>query len=734
MYYSDKPITTASEDKLERSNFSKTFAKTIFELEQIDTFTVGLFGKWGSGKTSIVNMMLSELQSLKEKNHSDTIIVRFEPWHFTDSTQLICQFLIRLADEFKDPKTEKLSKIGQALTKYSSAFELAECIPIPYVNTAISKVGKFSLDIIGKKLQKNIEQKDILKQKEYVVELLKKNNKRILIVIDDIDRLSNEQIRQVFQLVASVAKFPNTTYLLVFDKEIVIKALEKVQEGAGNDYLEKIIQVPIQIPELKGDKFFQLLFEKLDEIIHNYPDVTFNRERWNKLFNACIAPFICTIRDINRLLNLIQFKFSGIPSDVDFSDMVALASIEINLPKVYNWIKSNKVLVTGSVYDWSEAFGRKKTSQEWYDKYNKEFIPLINDNNEKTYSVDNALKCVAALFPPFGTKIGVSFETVDRKDSRKNNYIFNEDKFDRYFNLDIEAIGIRRDFIEYTVFSSTLSELVVAIDDAIENNYIYEVLEEISARVDDLNSERAEIIAQALLHSICLMNDRDKKTMFGLGSKSNASHIAYSLFNKIDFSKRVGVLNTIILNMTINNIDGIAEFINMIELAYGRLAAKGQERTGYEKIISLQDLEEAEKNYMKRCVSILGKESLFSAQCWRMAFYLMNSFDKDYTATLMSKELEIDTNVIKYLREFVGEWEGSGISYEVRMPLEYVSKERILEAICNLKQNRELYSLDDGDQHRAVAFYIALSDENNLGRHIPESETIKLLSEWKKGN
>lgn len=75
-------------------------------------------------------------------------------------------------------------------------------------------------------MQKGLDERDVLKQKEQVIQLLKAQSNRILVILDDIDRLSNEQIRYVFQLITSVARFPNTTYLLVFDKEIVVEALK----------------------------------------------------------------------------------------------------------------------------------------------------------------------------------------------------------------------------------------------------------------------------------------------------------------------------------------------------------------------------------------------------------------------------------------------------------------------------------------------------------------------------
>lgn len=312
MYYSDKPIEATAEDTLDRSNFSKKFARTLNDLKNEETFTIGLFGAWGSGKTSIVNMALKELEELQKSDIEKTIILRFDPWHFTNSTQLFNQFLIALANKFNSKKNKELNKVGQALSQYSSAFELAELIPVPILNTVIAKVGGWGAKKIGDRLQNNLESKDILKQKELVVQLLQETKQKILIVIDDIDRLDNEQIRQVFQLVSAVAKFPNTTYLLVFDKSIVVKALEKVQEGDGEDYLKKIIQVPIQIPEVKASKLFDALFNRLNKLLDNHPEIRFNEEHWGSIFKYCVKPFFENLRDISRLTNALEFKFANV--------------------------------------------------------------------------------------------------------------------------------------------------------------------------------------------------------------------------------------------------------------------------------------------------------------------------------------------------------------------------------------------------------------------------------------
>ena len=122
----------------------------------------------------------------------------------------------------------------------------------------------------GKSLKDNAESKlnDVAYRKREVERTLLEFDCKILVVIDDIDRLSNEQIRLVFQLVNAVAGFPNTIYLLSFDKDIVSRALEDVQGCNGQEYLEKIIQVPFDVPPVDISRLYNVLFEKLDSIIY----------------------------------------------------------------------------------------------------------------------------------------------------------------------------------------------------------------------------------------------------------------------------------------------------------------------------------------------------------------------------------------------------------------------------------------------------------------------------------
>lgn len=254
MINTDKPINTSEEDKLERSEFVKRISKAICEFNSKDNFTIALQGIWGCGKTSILNMISKEIAVINEK----ITVVSFNPWNFTDGNQLVSQFFMNLSSELKNRKTnktlkkikkkDKYARIGELIDKYSYSLEYAEYLPV--IGKYLKIVPKLASSFGSSLKEKNsANTQNIIYQKNVLINALNDIDSRILIIIDDIDRLPNEQIRLIFQLVSSVAGLPNITYLLSYDKEIVVRALHDVQTCNGEEYLEKIIQVAFDVPK-----------------------------------------------------------------------------------------------------------------------------------------------------------------------------------------------------------------------------------------------------------------------------------------------------------------------------------------------------------------------------------------------------------------------------------------------------------------------------------------------------
>lgn len=735
-FCSDRPISSVSEDLLKRGSFAKLLADTISKLNKDDTFTVGVFGKWGSGKTSVVRMMLDELEkqqvTIDEKDK--TIVIHFEPWNFTDTNQLLNQFFARLSNEFRQKGDKNLKSIGDALEKYSDAFTLAELIPgIGVWGKIISFLGEKGVATAGSYLKKHVDSKDVQKQKDYVVSLLKKQSCKILVVIDDIDRLSDEQIRYVFQLVTSVAKFPNTIYLLVFDKDIVVKALEKVQEGSGEDYLEKVIQMPIQIPDINRSTLRNILLYRLDEILKRHNDANFLDARWRNIYIYCIDPFINNIRDINRLCNSVEFKLTAISGEVDFTDMVAITALEIGMPSVYSWVKNNRCVLTGDIDPFMLSFKNKKP-EEWYEIYEKELLetsPNSQVNISAKKDVELALKCLSHIFPYFGQKIGKTYEAYSQDVLRKNNQIAHPEKFDRYFNLTPDYIEIKKSEVTAVIETMNSNDIVELLLEKDREDISYEFIEEIRAAAEKISFDRAEALIEALLEAKPQLETEQGKNMLSLNTSELATYATYNLFEKILIDDRKQYFVDTINAATCNQLSSLAEVINILELAHGRLSANGQERSDFAKILNLEDLLEIESIFSNRTKELLKEKSLFLFKQWGIILHLMENFDSDFITEYVSSELLNDENVLRYIESSVSRWVGRGVTYEINNEYKkYLTKERVLEAIENQKDNGNLFSLPLRAQFASVAFYL-YENESKKGYHEISQETIdETLVQW----
>lgn len=734
MYYADTPIAFEDQDLLNRYGFSKLLAQALINMKTSDTYTVGLFGKWGSGKTSLVNMAIQELEEtqaeLPEKERFT--IVHFEPWNFSDTNQLVSQFLIHLSNEFKTKTDQNLSNVGKALEKYAGAFDFAEAIP--HVGKLVAFLGKHGMQYLSGKLQKDSNDKDIMKQKDFVIDLLSKQNHKILVIIDDIDRLSDVQIRQVFQLITAVAKFPNTVYLLVFDKDVVVKALEKVQEGKGNEYLEKIIQMPIQIPEAQQSAIHKVLFDRLDVLISQNKEIHFSKESWQQIFPVCISPEVNSLRLVNRLINVLQFKFAAIASEVDFADMVAISLLEINHPEIYEWVKSNKNLFTKGNDIWDEYGLKDKTYSECLNiirTWVEEVLQRGKDEPVLRNDVEQAIDFLSMLFPCFGQKINKRTLNGNQELLMRENKIGHPEKFDRYFALDLNGAGVKSGLITDVVYNSDSTSIAGALLALCKVGHCYGMLEEISARRLQLSSGRAKILASALLQVAYQLDETTTRESFWIGTEFRAGMLICDLIAQIVFEERMSFLSDVIQNADADSMVNVSNVINSIGLSYGKYSAEGEERQR-EKLITLEQLLELEQVFLGKMKALLEDQCLFDFSGWSRMRHLLEYVDSAYIADYLSSQLSNNVNILKFARGYISTVYGTGgKGYSVNPGYEkYITKEKIVESLKAQIENGEILSLPETVQTGCAVFYLDSMGKGNPLGTITQKSVDEMISAW----
>jgi len=196
----DQPIKSYKEDILGRHPFAQSLANAILGYQAKDSIVIGLFGAWGSGKTSIINLALEHIDIVSKKKNADKkpIVVKFNPWNYSDQNQLVTQFFRQLSVALRRPNyAMDAKKAGKRLETYAKFFEPFALIPtVGPIANILSKVFKN----IGSasKSWGDLKSNDLNAIRAELNELLGKQPHRIIVVIDDIDRLNNTEIRQIF--------------------------------------------------------------------------------------------------------------------------------------------------------------------------------------------------------------------------------------------------------------------------------------------------------------------------------------------------------------------------------------------------------------------------------------------------------------------------------------------------------------------------------------------------------
>lgn len=426
MFKPDQPIETKKDDILGRGSFAQKLGDAILQYEQEDSLVLGLLGTWGSGKTSILNMTLEHIESFPNAEKRP-VIIKFNPWNYSDQNQLIAQFFKELSLVLcRDDSTERHAKLGRAIQKYSRFFE-----PFSYVPTlsAIGGVAK-AVKSVGIAAEKAGEEsaKNLSTVKSELNSLLKKIDKKLIIVIDDIDRLNNTETRQIFQLIKSLADFKNTVYMLAFDKDVVINALKEMQKGFGLEYLEKVIQVPIEVPLISENKLQKFFFKKLDEIVADIPQDKFDKTYWGNIYHSGIRYFFKNIRHINRYMNLLRTEFELVKGNVNTIDFIAITAIKVFLPDVYVGIRDNKDIFAGALVE---------DQKQQYVKRCDEIINRAKDSYQ-----DKLKELLKYMFPKLRAIYGNVYSSS--YGWKKEGRICSKDIFDLFFMLSIpeEAVPL----------------------------------------------------------------------------------------------------------------------------------------------------------------------------------------------------------------------------------------------------------------------------------------------------
>lgn len=536
MFDPDKPIECKDEedckdkDKLRRWKYSKKLGEAILKYDGDDSLVIGLEGQWGHGKTSIINMALTHIKNKQTENEEHPpIIVKFNPWLFSSQNQLIQKFFDELIIGMEDQNIkEKLKSYVDRLIP--PVIGLASIID-PTRTQALLSTSEYMNS-------SRSEEESLESLKKEINGKIRDFDRKIIVVIDDIDRLSTFEIRQTFQLVKLLADFPNTTYLLSFDRNVVVGALGEVQSISGEEYLKKIVQIPFEVPEIYKGYIETFLFEKIDMIIES--EENFDEKYWWNLYHSGLKYLFNNLRDVKLYINSLKFNFEIVKGEVNPVDFLAITALQTFENDLYQGLRNNKDILTKTFHYRSNAQTIKDQAKSRCDEIiNKSSI--INNNG-------NLKELLTYMFPQLdaiysNTIIGEGWFSEWRTKLR----ICSPDKFETYFRLSLPDNEISEQEIK-SIFA--LSNDPDSFSDALFKlgNKVIRFLERFEDFTTEFPKENIENVIKVLMN----IGDKfpDKQTEFlGYDTPMRILRIIHQLiFLFPTYHERFGILKRSIEN------------------------------------------------------------------------------------------------------------------------------------------------------------------------------------------
>ncbi|MGP4080097.1 KAP family P-loop NTPase fold protein [Pseudalkalibacillus sp. R45] len=549
MLLSDKPIYKRENDLLNRADFASQLAQSLSNHSDEDSLVIGFYGKWGSGKTSTINMMLEKLEeSVQNDVQEKYIIIKFNPWNYSGQHQLISRFFEEVSYNISDNDGGNLEDLGHKLHLMSKIISPAKYIP------GISQFGELAEKLLTSAAEtfNAVNQDQSLEDiKSEINKELVKNEIRLVIIIDDIDRLQPNEMSEIFQLVKTVGDLNNSIYLLSFDKDVVANSLSKSLDRNGYEYLEKIIQIPFEMPVIDKQDVETILFNDLDRILEGVQG--FDRTYWTNAYLDGLKPLIKNLRDTKRFTNLFGMKYNVIGTEVNPVDLIIISVIEVFLPELYKIIKDNPDLFVGAT-DRSDLGNTKEQQSERY----KKIIEQVNEH--LPFDISRLLN---RIFPKTESFVrNMHYGHTWLSDWRQKKRICSPDYFETYFKLSLPKGEISEsDMSDILESTSNVEGFSIQFQKLKDEGKLKRFLE----RIEDYSLKIAKENVKNIIMVLLNRGDSIQKVSKGLFSYEMTPYLIYRLIDKFPEQEEKYNLLYEVIEKANNSIDTTVQFLFLLE-------------------------------------------------------------------------------------------------------------------------------------------------------------------------
>ena len=315
-------------------------------------FTIGLFGDWGTGKSTLMNSIYKMLQK-----DNTSILVRFETWRYEREEQFALIPLLKTI-AFALPDEKQFQSLKQKLKRGAVNFlkktpDIVTSIISKYVGGDVGKITGAVIDSFKEEFNSKLEllaevDRDTLyfdgfEDIRNEIQKIRKDNPtfRIVVFVDDLDRCSPRKTLEVLESIKVFLGMEGFIYVIGLSHDVVTKLIDieyKETGVKGEQYIKKIIQIPITLPKWDNRDITRLIQDfKEKKLIHE------------KYINMIDQDLISVAvennpRELKRFLNnfIIAFEIFHSIENFKAKELLLIQAIQLRWKKFYDLLVNSR--------------------------------------------------------------------------------------------------------------------------------------------------------------------------------------------------------------------------------------------------------------------------------------------------------------------------------------------------------------------------------------------------------